>query len=203
MAFLDLVLLAALAIFLGYRLWTVLGIHAKDKPIRKRQPQEDDVVIPVRTRAASTAKSSQGAVVQEKDMDKDQFLQGADLAFRKIVEAYATGNIETLQKLLEGPLLETFEDAIKKRKKAKKILEVDVSRIVTSEVIDQREEKGIAYVTVRFVSEQCLVTRNEKGKVLEGDPDRYTEVTDIWTFSHPLSSTDPNWKLVATQIPEA
>ncbi len=205
MAFLDLILLGAIAAFLGYRLWLVLGTHEKDKPIRKRQSEEDDIVISARTRAPSSA--TQVETPQEKanteDLDDNRFLQGAVLAFRKIVEAYALGETAVLQKLLEGPLLETFNDAIAKRNKAKKTLEVDVSRIVTSEIIDKREEQGRAYFTVRFVSEQCLVTRNLKGKVLEGDPDRYSEVTDIWTFSRSLTSSDPNWKLVATQVPEA
>lgn len=205
MAFLDLILLGAIAAFLGYRLWIVLGTHEKDKPIRKRQSEEDDVVIPARARAASSR--AQEETLEEKsksgDISDDRFLQGAGLAFRKIVEAYALGETATLQKLLDGPLLETFEDAIAKRDKAKKSLEVDISRIVTSEILDKREEKGHMYYTVRFVSEQCLVTRNAKGKVLEGDPDRYSEVTDIWTFSRPLDSSDPNWKLVATQIPDA
>lgn len=205
MAFLDLVLLAAIAAFLGYRLWLVLGTHDKDKPIRKRQSEEDDVVIPVRTRTAPTSARVDNLQEEDKskDMDDDRFLQGAGLAFRKIVEAYALGDLPALNKLLEGPLLETFKDAIAKRNKAKKNLEVDVSRIVTSEILDKREEKGHAYFTVRFVSEQCLVTRNAKGKLLEGDPDRYSEVTDIWTFSRALASSDPNWKLVATQVPEA
>lgn len=202
MAFLDLVLLIVIAAFLGYRLWSVLGTHEKDKPIRKRQSVKDDDVIPVRARAAASAmkdKSSQDEVAPNA-LDEDQFLQGAEIAFRKIVEAYAFGEISTLEKLLEGPLLETFKDAIEKRKKAKKELEIDVSRIVTAEILDKSEEKKVTYVTVRFVSEQCLVTRNIKGKVLEGDPDRYSEVTDIWTFAHPVESSNPNWKLVATQV---
>lgn len=205
MAFLDLILLAALAAFLGYRLWLILGTHEKDKPIRKRRSAEDDNIVPVRAQsfsAKSTEKESE-AQNASKDIDEDRFLQGAGMAFRQIVQAYALGETLVLQKLLEGPLLETFEDAIEKRKKAKKTLEVEIARIVTSEILAQREEKGVGYVTVRFVSEQCLVTRNSKGKVLEGDPDRFTEVTDIWTFSRPLDSSNPNWKLVATQIPEA
>jgi len=205
MAFLDLILLAALAAFLGYRLWLILGTHEKDKPIRKRRSTKDDDVVPVRAQsfsAKSTEKESE-AQNASKDIDEDRFLQGAGMAFREIVQAYALGETLVLQKLLEGPLLETFEDAIEKRKKAKKTLEVEIARIVTSEILTQREEKGVGYVTVRFVSEQCLVTRNSKGKVLEGDPDRFTEVTDIWTFSRPLDSSNPNWKLVATQIPEA
>lgn len=205
MAFLDIILLGAIAAFLGYRLWLVLGTHEKDKPIRKRQSEEDDVVIPARPRMAPSRAQEEvlGEKAKSEDMSDDRFLQGAGLAFRKIVEAYANGDSPTLHKLLDGPLLETFDDAIAKRKKSKKSLEVDISRIVTSEILDKREEKGKAYYTVRFVSEQCLVTRNARGKVLEGDPDRYSEVTDIWTFSRSIASSDPNWKLVATQIPDA
>jgi len=204
MAFLDLVLLAAVAAFLGYRLWLVLGTHNADKPVRKRQSKEDDVVIPVRARKASPTVDTNTPqdTARPTSLNDDRFLQGVTLAFHKIVEAYADGNAAALEKLLEGPLLETFEDAIAKRKKAKKSLEVDISRIVSVEVIDKREEDGKADITVRIVSEQCLVTRDAKGRVLEGDPDRYSEVTDIWTFSRPLASSNPNWKLIATQIPE-
>lgn len=204
MAFLDLILLAALAGFLGYRLWAVLGTHDADKPIRKRKSTEEDLVIPIRVQSASSAvKSAETEKAEDTDnLEENRFLQGATIAFHKIVEAYAEGDTQTLEKLLEGPLLETFEDAIAKREKSKKKLEVDIARVVTAEVIDNREENGRSYVTVRFVSEQCLVTRNGKGKILEGDPDQYISVTDIWTFSRLLESTDPNWKLVATQVPE-
>ncbi len=204
MAFLDIILFAVIAAFLGYRLWLILGTHDVDKPIRKRESKEDEVVIPVRARTVSSKAKTEASVEEEqpKSIDEDRFLQGATLAFREIVEAYAAGNTIVLKKLLEIPLLETFEDMINKRKKARKTLEVDISRITKAEIIDKREEKGTAYVTVRFVSEQCLVTRDSKGKVLEGDPDRYSEVTDIWTFSRPIKSTNPNWKLVATQVPE-
>lgn len=205
MAFIDIIFLAAIAFFLGYRLWIVLGTHDADKPIRKRQSKEDDLVIPVRARAAPSSKKAEVSEGQEapKTMGDDRFLQGATLAFRKIVEAYALGDTSSLNKLLEGPLLETFKDAIQKRKKAKQTLEVDIARVVSAEIIDKREEKSQAYITVRFVSEQCLITRNSKGKVELGDPDQFTEVTDIWTFVRPVKSQNPNWKLVATQLPEA
>lgn len=204
MAFLDLILLAAIAGFLGYRLWIVLGTHDADKPIRKRKSAEDDLVIPIRAKAQPVAEG-EGAQKTEgaKDLKEEQFLQGATIAFQSIVEAYAAGDTQTLRNLLAGPLLETFEEAIHKREKAKKKLEVDIARVTTTEIVDDREEKGIAYVTVKFVSEQCLVTRNAKGKVVEGDPDQYITVTDIWTFSRPLTSTNPNWTLVATQVEEA
>jgi len=201
MAFLDLILLAAIAGFLGYRLWSILGTHDVDKPIRKRKSGDEDLVIPIRPRATFSEETEK--IDEANDLQEDQFLKGAKVAFQQIVEAYAEGNLQALKKLLESPLLETFEDAIKKREKSKKKLEVDISRMISAEILEDREEKKVAYVTVKFVSEQCLVTRNSRGKVVEGDPDRYINVTDIWTFARPLKSSNPNWKLVATQVEEA
>jgi len=35
--------------------------------------------------------------------------------------------------------------------------------------------------------------------VTDGNPDKVTDVTDIWTFARDVTSRDPNWKLVATE----
>ena len=62
------------------------------------------------------------------------------------------------------------------------------------------EVKGkSAQVTVRFVSQLVSVTRDRAGNVIDGNPDKVTDVTDVWTFARDLSSRDPNWKLVATE----
>jgi predicted lipid-binding transport protein (Tim44 family) len=49
------------------------------------------------------------------------------------------------------------------------------------------------------VSELISVTGDKLGNVTEGNPDKVTYVTDVWTFARDLSSRDPNWKLVATE----
>ena len=43
------------------------------------------------------------------------------------------------------------------------------------------------------------VTRDRNGAVIEGNPEKVTDVTDVWTFARDVSSRDPNWKLVATE----
>ena len=58
---------------------------------------------------------------------------------------------------------------------------------------------GAAQVTVRFVSQLITATRDKSGNVVEGNPDKVTDVTDVWTFARDLTSRDPNWKLVATE----
>ena len=49
------------------------------------------------------------------------------------------------------------------------------------------------------MSELISVTRDAEGEVVEGDPKKVREVTDIWTFARDISSKNPNWKLVATE----
>ena len=56
-----------------------------------------------------------------------------------------------------------------------------------------------AQVTVRFVSQLISVTRDKAGNVIEGNPEKVIDVTDVWTFARDLASRDPNWKLVATE----
>ena len=43
------------------------------------------------------------------------------------------------------------------------------------------------------------MTRDKAGSVIDGDPEKVTDVTDVWTFARNLSSRNPNWKLVATE----
>jgi predicted lipid-binding transport protein (Tim44 family) len=49
------------------------------------------------------------------------------------------------------------------------------------------------------VSQVVSVTRDEAENVIEGNPEKITNVTDVWTFARDLSSRDPNWKLVAAE----
>ncbi len=50
-----------------------------------------------------------------------------------------------------------------------------------------------------FQSQLVSVTRAKDGTVIDGNPDKVTDVTDVWTVARDVSSRDPNWKLVATE----
>ena len=52
---------------------------------------------------------------------------------------------------------------------------------------------------MRFQSKLVSVTRDKDGNVIDGNAEKVTDVTDVWTFARDLSSRDPNWKLVATE----
>ena len=52
---------------------------------------------------------------------------------------------------------------------------------------------------IKLVNSLIKAVNNKKGKVIDGDPKKVREVTDIWTFAKEVASRDPNWKLVATE----
>jgi predicted lipid-binding transport protein (Tim44 family) len=136
---------------------------------------------------------------QDESFDANHFLSGAQTAYEMIVLAYAQGDRRTLRKLLSREVYEGFEATIRERESKGETVE---SRFVTIEKPDITAvelRNRIAQITVRFVSQIISVTRDQTGSVIDGDPEKVTDVTDIWTFARNLPSRDPNWKLVATE----
>jgi predicted lipid-binding transport protein (Tim44 family) len=138
-------------------------------------------------------------VAADASFDAKHFLAGARAAYEMIVTAFAHGDRRALKGLLSREVYEGFEAAIRDRENRGETVE---SRFISIDKTDltAAEVRGkIAQVTVRFVSQLVSVTNDRSGTVIEGSPDKVTEVTDVWTFARDLSSRDPNWKLVATE----
>ena len=129
----------------------------------------------------------------------EQFLDGAKAAYEMIVTAFADGDRQMLRQLLGDDVYEGFETAIDEREKKGEKVESTLIGIDRADIIEAEIKARMAYVTVKFVSELISVTRDAEGEVVEGDPKKQREVTDIWTFARDTSTSNPNWKLVATE----
>ena len=131
--------------------------------------------------------------------DPAAFLDGAKMAYEAIVMAFAEGDEAALEQLLGTDVFEGFQRAIRERDtRGEKVLSSLVG-IDKADIIETEIKNRTAYVTVKFVSELISVTRDVDGEVIEGDPKKVREVTDIWTFAREVASKNPNWKLVATE----
>jgi len=116
-----------------------------------------------------------------------------------IVTAYAQGDRRALKNLLSKEVYDGFEQAIKDRETRGEKAETRFVSIDKADITGADVKGRTAQVTVRFVSQLVSVTRDKDGNVIDGSPDKVTDVTDVWTFARDLSSRDPNWKLVATE----
>jgi predicted lipid-binding transport protein (Tim44 family) len=131
--------------------------------------------------------------------DAQHFIAGARQAYEMIVSAYAEGDRRALKNLLSRDVYEGFEQAIKDREARGEVSETRFVSIDKSDITAAEVRGQTAHVTMRFVSQLVSVTRDRNGNVIDGSPDKVTDVTDVWTFARDLSSRDPNWKLVATE----
>jgi predicted lipid-binding transport protein (Tim44 family) len=137
--------------------------------------------------------------VEDKSFDGNAFVAGARQAYEMIVTAYAEGDRRSLKNLLSREVYEGFEAAIRERESKGETAETRFVAIEKSDIVGAEQRGRMAQVTMRFVSQLVSVTRDRSGNVIEGNAEKVTDVTDVWTFARDVSSRDPNWKLVATE----
>ncbi len=214
MPFIDILIFAAIALFLIFRLRSILG--SRDGFEQKRpeqsafdgtaQTDNDNVpkkIVPLRTKkAASKIANGQGleAVRQADPLFRDdEFMQGAASAFSMVLQAFADGDLSTLRRLLAFELYEEFAQSIHTRNKEGDQLMITVHAINDVQLTDASVKDSIASVTVTFVSEQSRTVKNNSGDIIEDESEERAVITDIWVFERDTQLDDPNWKLVETQ----
>ncbi|RTL53930.1 MAG: calcium-binding protein [Bradyrhizobiaceae bacterium] len=138
-------------------------------------------------------------VASDSSFDVQHFLTGAKGAYEMIVLAFANGDRRALKDLLSSEVYDGFDTAIKGREQRGEKVETRFASIDKAELVSAGVRDRIAQLTVRFVSQMISVTRNKDGAVIDGNADKLTDVTDVWTFARDVSSRDPNWKLVGTE----
>ena len=214
MPFIDILIFAAIALFLIFRLRSILG--SRDGFEQKRpaqsafdgaaQTDNDNVpkkIVPLRTKkTASKVANGQGleAVRQADPLFRDdEFMQGAASAFSMVLQAFADGDLSTLRRLLAFELYEEFAQSIHTRNKEGDQLTITVQAINDVQLTDGSVKDFIASVTVTFVSEQSRTVKNNAGDIVEDETEERAVITDIGIFERDTQLDDPNWKLVETQ----
>lgn len=181
----------------------VVTLPNRSPDAQSRLENEPPVLAPDRWRgiAGETAAESGLDAIKSADpsFDGKIFLQGARAAYEMIVTAFARGDRKALQPLLAHDVFEGFAEAIAEREKRGETVETTFVSIDKAEVIDAELNNGMANVTVRFVSQLVTVTRGKDGAIVDGSSEAVSEVMDVWTFSRDTRTSDPNWKLVATE----
>lgn len=211
----SIVLLAMIAAFLGMRLYSVLGKRTghEQEPVL---PRRDDRAAPVPVRlddsdapAAAQGGPAQSGLVYEpaaetglrqllasdRGFDAGRFMEGAEAAYRMILEAYWAGDRDALHDLCDDDSYDGFVAAIEAReargeKLENRLIGIDSAKIVAVEV--GRKE---ARITVRYQADISAVTRDADGKLIAGSMSDAAQTDDLWTFRRAIGSSDPNWLL--------
>jgi predicted lipid-binding transport protein (Tim44 family) len=218
-SFIDIIIFAAIAGFILFRLYNVLGRrtgHESTQPppvaVDTAKDNKDNVVRLPERDDEGPALSSAGmdgplaaGITQvrlaDRDFDLDHFLAGARSAFEMILEAFSKGNLEPVRKFLADDVYRRFADALAQSDKKGETREADLISVIGCEALEVGMDGRIAKVTVKFTSEQTDIVKDSEGRIIAGEPGETVEIVDIWTFARDSRSRDPNWQLVATRSP--
>lgn len=190
----DLIFIAAIAGYLIYRLYSVLG---EKEGFTK--PKEENNVYNLRSTAGRSEQDRFHEIRKyDPGFDEKYFAQGAQSAFWMIVAAYRHYDYNTLKNLLSSKLYKDFEQGMKAQKSENEISETTIERVRSVDIEDINVKGSVAKISTKIVSEQINVVRDKAGTLIDGDENQIDIVTDIWTFERDLRSSDPTWKLVET-----
>jgi len=138
-------------------------------------------------------------VAAEPDFDVKHFITGARTAYEMVVVAFAGGDRRQLRGLLSREVFDGFDAHISERESRGETMETKFVSIDSSTITAAELRSRSAQITLRFVSKLVSATRDRSGAVIDGNAEKVTDVTDVWTFARDVSSRDPNWKVVATE----
>ena len=209
------VILALVALFIGLRLYSVLGERTghEQQPILKPADQDARVEPRVTQPPVSQPSTDSSAdlayvplagpgvraiLAADPSFDVARFLDGAKGAYRLILEAFWKGDLDSVKAHVDDHVFETFADAVEQRKKDGLTLDNRLVTIEQAVISEANVEKTVAVLTVRFEADIAAVTRNSEGQVVAGSLSDAVQTRDLWTFRRDLASRDPNWFLIET-----
>ncbi|AXI56602.1 preprotein translocase subunit Tim44 [Sulfitobacter sp. JL08] len=211
----QLLVLAAIAVFLILRLKNVLGTREgfEEPPVPKGGTEtgarRDFEVIeggPDRDIIDHVPEDSDAAAALaemkriEPSFGVSDFLQGARSAYEMILMGYERGDLSAIQPFLAEDVFEIFVDGVSAREDQGLTIEAEFVGVreltLTDATLDP--ETNMAELTIRFVGELTSVVRDKGGDIVEGSPTKVKRQKDNWTFARVMGTDDPNWRLVDT-----
>ncbi|MGQ0559627.1 MAG: Tim44/TimA family putative adaptor protein [Sphingosinicella sp.] len=209
----GIVLLAMIALFVALRLYAVLGQRTghEQRPLTRPEagpeagpavpaPEvKDSIPEPSGLAFEQAAASGIRAIISaDPGFDVSRFLEGAQGAYRMILEAFWKGERDELARLADDDVRKAFERAIDEREAASQTLDNRLVAIERASIEDARLDGRLAEIDVRFEAFVVAVTRNAEGEVVAGSMSDAIPTHDVWSFRRDLNSRDPNWLLVET-----
>ena len=212
------IILALVALFIGLRLYSVLGErtgHEQQPILKPADPARVERPIPAAAPAATPAPDAsdlaylptagpgvRALLASDQSFDVARFLEGAQSAYRMVLEAFWAGELDKVRSHVDDHVYDAFASSVKQRNKEGLILDNRLVNIEQAVISAASLEHGVAFVTVRFEADIAAVTRNKDGDAVAGSMTDAVQTRDLWTFRRDVASKDPNWLLVETDEEE-
>ncbi|MEJ1157031.1 Tim44 domain-containing protein [Prosthecomicrobium sp. N25] len=136
----------------------------------------------------------------------DLGLDGTDFeAFERLLgqiqTAFGRGDLETLREHTTHEVFQELESQLDEMKRQGLVNEISGVKLLRGDLAEAWREGMSEYATVAMQFEMVDATRETAtGRVVDGDPERPTEITQVWTFWRQRGTGAPGpWVLSAMQ----
>ena len=186
--FFDIIIFAVIAVFIIYRLRSVLGKRTgfqkniNQQEFVKKETKPTEIKIP---QLKESEQKLEAVYKKVSSFNHKEFLEGAKKAFEIIITAFNKGDKSTLKNLVSKDVYNAFEGAINSGSNNPNS---QFYSLVIDGIEDAKVEGGKISIAVNFTSEQ----------ILSDNEDSIVKNKDTWVFEKPESSTGPAWLLVST-----
>ncbi len=211
------IILGLFALFIGLRLYSVLGERTgHEQPLTlKPADAEGEAAVPPRPAAAlpgqyakdepldtaylpTAGPGVRALLAADPSFDVARFLEGAQGAYRMILESFWKGEVDEVRGFLDPDIAAAFDEAVAQRVAAGQTLDNRLIAIEQAVIAEALLTGKVAAVTVRFEADIAAITRDADGQVVAGSLSDAVQTRDRWTFRRDLGSNDPNWILIET-----
>ncbi len=186
---LEILILAFVAGFVLFRLYTTLGKRtgserpAQPQPVQGDLPREQPLAQkPAPTPGGTAGEGLISIVRADPSFDVDHFVAGARGAYELIIQAFAKGDRDALRGLLTPRVFESYAAAIDKREESGGPAP-ELVRLRHAEITEAEMRGDTARVTVKFEAELAEGAHGVR------------DARERWTFERAVTSPDPNWLL--------
>lgn len=204
--FLDIIILGLLAVFLGFRLKGLLGDRSgysgdvkNPNSVKQEEINKNQNVIKLKNKTIN-GEGIDLLIKADPSFNEKEFLEGAKNAFKIIIKAFSDSEIEKLKPLLDYDLFNSFTKSISEREARQEHQVSDFVSFKNFEIIKVKINDNLASITLKIISEQIKYLVDKKDVLLEGSKDQTETIKDKWVFERDISSINPNWKLVETDV---
>ena len=185
--FFDIIVFAAIAVFIIYRLRSVLGKRTGFQKTIVTENSKKPKIKEENTIPSLKENEQKFELVYKKvqNFDHKVFLDGAKKAFEIIITAFNNGDKKTLKSLVSKDVYTAFVSAIDSSSNNPNS---QFYSLVVDSIEDTKVESGKITISVKFISEQMI----------DNKEDSIVKNQDVWVFEKLIKSSSPAWILIST-----
>ncbi|WP_395877970.1 Tim44/TimA family putative adaptor protein [Ehrlichia muris] len=208
----ELAIYAFLAAFIFFRLYNSLGKtsglqttnHSQTISIIMEDTQKyDDADIDIESVMEACNENDKSIINYIKKKDSEfslkHFVDGSVKAFEIIIKAFNEGNAHILSMLLDTNLYNSFVEEIENRKALGQLYKDIIVSIISHKITKLDLSGNIAYITVKFITEQINFVKDSDDNILQGSTSKINKIEDTWTFKKDTTLSNKKWYLSAIQ----